>query len=69
MMCPCLQNIILDFAQIDNYSFDGRAFDIDMTGILPTICRVCPNSLCGELFINWQKELISMLILATYQEL
>lgn len=69
IMCSCLQNIILDFAQIDNYFFDGRALDIDMTGILPTIWRVCPNSLCGELFINWQKELISMLILATYQEL
>lgn len=69
MMCPCLLNIILDFAQLDNYFFDDRAFDIDTKGILPNICKVYPNSLCSELFITWQKEWISVLILVTYQEL
>lgn len=67
--CPCLQNIILDFAQLDNGFSDDRAFDTDTKGILLSTCRVCPNSLCGELFINWQKEWISILILATYQKL
>lgn len=52
MMCSCLQNTFLDFAQLDNYFFDDRAFDIDMKGILPSICRVYLNSLCGELFIH-----------------
>lgn len=52
MMCSCLLNIILDFAQLDNYFFDDRVLDTDMKRILPSICRVYPNSLCGELFIN-----------------
>lgn len=69
LMCPCLQNRILDFAQLDNYFFDDRAFDIDLKGILPSICRVYPNCLCSELFINWQKECIFIFILATCQEL
>lgn len=52
MMCFCLKNIILDFAQLDNYFFDDRVLDTDMTRILPSICRVYLNSPCGELFIN-----------------
>ena len=52
MMCPCLQDIILDFAQLDNCFSDDRDFDTDMKGTLLSICRVYPNSLCGELFIN-----------------
>lgn len=39
MMCPCLQNLILDLAQIDNYFFDGKLLTLIWQGFYQPYVR------------------------------